>query len=258
MEEKILQILRQIENAYNVKVIYACEAGSRALGLHSTESDYDCRFIYVEPKDRYVSIDPIKKDVIELAATNELDLSGWEITKALRLFRKSNPSLLEWLHANKIYLEPYHTVLELRTLEKHLYSQKACILHYISITSKNRKALQKQHPINVKQALAMISPLLMARSIKQLHVFPSGNFFHLTETITEEQIRSEIESIAREKIQYHGRKTTTLSQNLINWITAEIEELKQYANLLQENRVDCTEQLNNIFRKTLETVWKNK
>ena len=65
------------------------------------------RQIYLCPsKDWYLSIDA-KRDVIELPIDDSLDISGWELTKALRLFRKSNPPLLEWLSSGTVYYEAY-------------------------------------------------------------------------------------------------------------------------------------------------------
>jgi hypothetical protein len=51
--------LRRIEQAYDVRVLYACESGSRAWGFASQDSDYDVRFIYVHFRDWYLSIDEL-------------------------------------------------------------------------------------------------------------------------------------------------------------------------------------------------------
>ena len=95
MRETILKALKKIEEDYNVKVLYACESGSRAWGFPSKDSDYDVRFIYVHRPEHYLSIDPIgvgnKRDVIEVPINDLLDVSGWDLTKAAKLFRKSNP-----------------------------------------------------------------------------------------------------------------------------------------------------------------------
>lgn len=107
MKEIIISKLKEIENEYQVKILYAVESGSRAWGFPSKDSDYDVRFIYIHQPQWYLSIDPqgigAKRDVIEVPINDLLDISGWEITKALRLFRKSNPPLLEWLRSNIIY-----------------------------------------------------------------------------------------------------------------------------------------------------------
>jgi len=103
MRDTILSRLDQIETQHGVKILYACESGSRAWGFPSTDSDYDVRFLYVHPAEWYLSVDE-KRDVIERPLTPEnFDIGGWDLRKALRLFRKSNPPLLEWLGSPNIY-----------------------------------------------------------------------------------------------------------------------------------------------------------
>ncbi len=99
-QEEIIKRLQEIEINEDVRVIYACESGSRAWGFASEDSDYDVRFIYAHPKDWYLSILD-QSDVIETPVVDQLDIQGWDIRKALRLFRKSNPPLLEWLRSRR-------------------------------------------------------------------------------------------------------------------------------------------------------------
>src|SRR5690606_4329146 len=95
MRERVLEELARVERERNVTVLYACESGSRAWGFASPDSDYDVRFVYVERPDYYLQVrEP--RDVIERPLDDELDVSGWELRKALRLLRNSNPALLEW------------------------------------------------------------------------------------------------------------------------------------------------------------------
>ena len=102
MKDIIISKLAQIENDFKVKILYACESGSRAWGFASPDSDYDVRFIYVHNKSHYLSIDE-HRDVIELPINEVLDINGWDLRKALRLFRKSNGPLYEWLQSPIIY-----------------------------------------------------------------------------------------------------------------------------------------------------------
>ena len=50
MKSQILSRLHEIEAEENVRIVYACESGSRAWGFPSADSDYDVRFLYVRPK----------------------------------------------------------------------------------------------------------------------------------------------------------------------------------------------------------------
>lgn len=64
MRERIIELLHSIEAEHGVKVLYACESGSRAWGFASPDSDYDVRFVYVRPLEDYLSLVPVR-DVIE-------------------------------------------------------------------------------------------------------------------------------------------------------------------------------------------------
>lgn len=255
MEEKILRALQQIEKTYHVKILYACEAGSRSIGLESAESDYDIRFIYAEHINRYVSIDPIRKDVVELVE-HKLDMSGWEITKALRLFRKSNPALLEWLHTKVVYVDPHQLKKLLLALQQKLFSKKACIYHYLNIVYKNKKEADTNKPIPVKQAIRIIHPLLMALHIKKFHVFPSGDFFDLIKYTANKQIAKEINALASKKRNNNGKKWIKLSQDLMDWIEFEVQALEHDVKELNEEKEDGTKELNQIFRDMLYKAWK--
>src|ERR1041385_3431013 len=102
MKEIIDLKLKDLESENNVNILLAAESGSRAWGFPSPDSDYDARFIYVHPKDYYLSIDD-QRDVIELPVDEVLDINGWDIRKALKLFAKSNAPLFEWLQSPIVY-----------------------------------------------------------------------------------------------------------------------------------------------------------
>lgn len=72
MQDRIIRSLRAIEKEEDVRILYACESGSRAWGFPSRNSDYDIRFIHIHPVDWYLSIDE-KRDVIERTIDNTLD-----------------------------------------------------------------------------------------------------------------------------------------------------------------------------------------
>ena len=106
MNHLISSRLTEIESENKIKIVYACESGSRAWGFPSANSDFDVRFIYIRPVEWYLSIDE-KRDVIEHPINEQLDINGWDLKKALQLLRKTNPPLLEWLGSPIIYIEKY-------------------------------------------------------------------------------------------------------------------------------------------------------
>jgi predicted nucleotidyltransferase len=48
--------------------------------------------------------------VIEYAIVDDIDLNGWDVRKALRLFWKSNPAFLEWVQSTIVYEQRPFTV----------------------------------------------------------------------------------------------------------------------------------------------------
>lgn len=97
VSQRVRNALNRLETEQDVRVLYACESGSRAWGFASQDSDYDVRFLYVHRCEWYLSIES-RRDVIEEPLCDGLHVSGGELRKALRLLRKSNPPLLEWMN----------------------------------------------------------------------------------------------------------------------------------------------------------------
>ena len=136
MKDKILKTLDEIEKKEKIKILHAVESGSRAWGFESNDSDYDVRFIYVRPLDWYLSIEE-KRDVIEYSESNSLDISGWDIKKALQLFNSSNPPLYEWLTSPITYIEKECFAERLRDLMPIFYSPISCLYHYLHMAKGN-------------------------------------------------------------------------------------------------------------------------
>jgi len=82
----------------NLHFLLAVESGSRAWGFASPDSDYDVRALYIRPSAHYLAIDE-GKDTFEFIEDEWFDVGAWDIRKALRLLRKSNAVLLEWLRS---------------------------------------------------------------------------------------------------------------------------------------------------------------
>src|SRR2546423_9267572 len=51
--QRVRAALAQLEVERNVRVLFACESGSRAWGFASRDSDHDVRFLYVHARDWY-------------------------------------------------------------------------------------------------------------------------------------------------------------------------------------------------------------
>lgn len=159
IRQEVARRLDLIEQDENVRIVFACESGSRAWGFESADSDYDVRFIHVHAREWYLSVEE-GRDVIERPIENDLDLSGWDLLKALRLFRKSNPPLLEWLGSPVIYKEDGDTASKLRRLAKQFHNPRACAYHYLHMAQGNFREYLKGEEVWRKKYLYVLRPLL--------------------------------------------------------------------------------------------------
>src|SRR5947209_15579705 len=164
---RVRDALARLEAERNVRVLFACESGSRAWGFASRDSDYDVRFLYVHQRDWYLSVED-RRDVIEQPLTDELDVSGWELRKALRLLRKSNPPLLEWLQSPVVYRANAAFTVEFGALAAEFYSPRRCFAHYLHMAAGNwRQYLAGREQVSLKKYLYVFRPLLACRWIER-------------------------------------------------------------------------------------------
>ncbi|MFC4100783.1 nucleotidyltransferase domain-containing protein [Paenibacillus xanthanilyticus] len=180
-ETNIQEALRNIEAEEGVRILYACESGSRAWGFPSQDSDYDVRFIYVRSTDWYLSIDD-KRDVIERPINDLLDINGWDLRKALRLFRKSNPPLLEWLQSPIPYLEQTSAASQIRGMSPLAFSPKSCMYHYLSMARGNFRMYLQNEEVRLKKYFYVLRPIFACGWIEENGTMPPIAFDALFES----------------------------------------------------------------------------
>jgi len=135
-KENSKKYLSDLELEKGIEILLACETGSRAWGFPSPDSDYDVRIIYKHDKDWYLNLVE-EKDTIEFFRdNNEIDISGWDLRKCLRLLWKSNPPLLERIQSPIIYKVDETFLTEINSIAQKTYSRVATIHHYLSMAKK--------------------------------------------------------------------------------------------------------------------------
>ncbi|MDM5335605.1 nucleotidyltransferase domain-containing protein [Ureibacillus composti] len=260
MKNIILKKLEEIEEKFQVKILYAAECGSRAWGVHSKDSDYDVRFIYIHQPDYYLSIDPqglgSKRDVIELPINENLDINGWEITKALRLFRKSNPSLFEWLNSSIIYYQKYSFVNLIRALECEVFEPSTMLTHYLNMAKRNYEKYLQGSEVRTKLYLYVLRPILACKWIVEYGKVPPIRFNELLDRIIPESLlKLEINFLLRRKMSGGGSDLQPTIQIINNFLKEEINCLELYVKTLSSRNGNPTEKLNGLYRTTLKEVW---
>ncbi|MED4802134.1 nucleotidyltransferase domain-containing protein [Bacillus atrophaeus] len=255
MKKRILQELKQIEEKYAVKIVYAVESGSRAWGFPSQDSDYDVRFIYVPKKEWYFFIEP-QRDVIEEPIHDLLDISGWELRKTLRLFKKSNPPLLEWLSSEIVYYEAFTTAGRLRELRAAAFSPEASVYHYLNMAKGNVKDYLQKDEVKIKKYFYVLRPILACGWIRKHGTIPPMDFSVLmNELITDDGLKSEIEHLLDRKRKGEELDLEPRIHLIHEFIETEIEGIAQFARALKTDKADITPELDRLLLHTVEEVW---
>lgn len=250
MKAEIMDSLSRIETEENVRILYAVESGSRAWGFASSDSDYDVRFIYVHPLDWYLSIRQ-RRDVIERPISGLLDINGWDLRKALGLFKKSNPPLLEWLGSPLVYLEQSFLAVRLRELMNVYFSPQSCMHHYLHMARGNYREYLKGEVVRIKKYFYVLRPVLACLWIERRGDMPPTEFARLVDSADlPEDLKSEIDGLLARKMA--GEELDDGPR--INIINAFLEErLAYYSEFvagMERTGVD-EEKLDKLFREIL-------
>jgi len=251
IRKEILLRLDQIEKEEQVKIFYACESGSRAWGFPSINSDYDIRFIYSRPISWYLSIDE-KRDVIEKPINDEIDLNGWDIKKALKLLRKSNPPLIEWLQSPIIYKNNKEKTALLDSIVKEYYSPKASMYHYLGMSQRNFKEHLQGEIVWVKKYLYVLRPILSCRWIEQGKGIVPIKFMTLVKnTNLKISLITAIKELVERKKQGEELRREHSIPEISNFLENEINRFNKVAKGIDIKR-GKTEKLDTVFRKIIE------
>jgi predicted nucleotidyltransferase len=196
IRETILGRLHRAEAEHGVRILYACESGSRAWNFASPDSDYDVRFIYARDPDWYLSFDiERRRDVIEYPIVDEIDCNGWDIRKALYLFTRTNGALLEWLRSPIRYLEQGAFAQRLRDLAPKAVDAKALCYHYSHMARGNAREYLFSDQVRLKKYFYVLRPLLAIRYIEAGRGIPPVTFDELVAAVAPPHLRGAIDDL---------------------------------------------------------------
>jgi len=241
--QDIWKHLAEIENEHCVTVLLAVESGSRAWGFSSPDSDWDVRFIYVHHPSWYFKVMP-QRDVIERMYDDGMDASGWELRKALQLFRKINPSMIEWLHSPIVYLNRNDLKQRLLAIEPHFFLPLRGIYHYYSLARKQKIRYLEKQGCTLKRFLYYLRALLACDWIMHSETSPPVPFLELVEaTVSDEEIRKEITQLVALKSQSKEHDRQFVSHLLYNYARAKQQSidilLQNYRETKQSQNYDA-------------------
>jgi len=245
MESEIESKLDRIEKQEDVRILYACESGSRAWGFESPDSDYDVRFIYVRPRDNYLRLDETR-DVIE-QQSGKLDINGWDLDKTLKLARKSNPVLFEWLNSPIMYRSSQQ-IDDIKKAIKPFYSTKSSVYHYLHMAQGNYDSyIAGRDTVKHKKYLYVLRPILACLWVLDEKSVPPMEFAKLIDSKLDPTIRRDVDDLLAAKRASAEMATGQPIDSLNNYIASKLDEIANAAAALPAESGASWDELNKLF-----------
>ena len=250
MRKQIIQALRELEQQHECRFIFAAESGSRAWGFASPDSDYDVRALYVKPQEWYLSIEEPQKDTIEAMLPGELDISAWELRKALRLLHGCNLPLNEWLTSPVQYYDDGGFLAAIRACIPHCFNPAKAAHHYLALSAKSLETMDKSGSITIKKLFYVLRGLLAARWSSRFATMPPVKFTKLlVPELVPEDILAIITDLQGQKKEAKEKDTVVVQKSLLDFITKTREECLKEAQRMPRREPSSTEPLNDLFHQ---------
>lgn len=200
IRELVLAKLAALEAELDIRVLMAIESGSRAWGIASPDSDFDVRFIFTHSVERYLSVRQ-PQDTINLPIDEQLlDLSGWELRKALNLIAKSNASPMEWTQSPIVYRQEEGFVNALSALCEEYFQARSTAHHYLGLTNKTWKTALQAETFSIKKYFYALRPLFAAMWIVKYQQRPPLTFADLRQVLADDSLQKEIDALLAAKV----------------------------------------------------------
>ncbi len=232
MHTAILQSLAALEAETGIRVLFACESGSRAWGFASRDSDWDVRFFFVRPRSEYLRV-RLPEDHLHRDLPGDLDISGWDLRKALGQALKSNASVLEWLGSPVVYLDREGFADRLRPLVKGVFRVGPVVQHYLGLARRLWAAAGEGEALNGKKCLYVMRATLCARWALTRGTSPPVAFAELLPLVEDPSLVEEIHHFVT--LKEEGRESDAFPVSaalraylaeLDAWCVAEVEKLE--------------------------------
>lgn len=250
METVIRDKLKEIEQRENCRILLAVESGSRAWGFPSPDSDYDVRFLYVRPKESYMRLDPVR-DVIEVPVNAVLDINGWDLSKALRLLHKSNPTIFEWFSSPIVY-QTSDFAMRIKSIMGDYFSSRSSLWHYLHMAEENYRGYLHGDMVKAKKYFYVLRPILACRWIMEKAMPPPMLFSELMESQLEVRLKEPVQKLLDIKMNAPEVKLIPRIGSLNDYVEQSIEEIRSELKCFPPEQAGDWEPLNELFRSALE------
>jgi len=248
MTTKILHKLSEIERDKNIEILFAVESGSRAWGFASPDSDYDIRFVYKHSKDWYLNLWE-QTDTMQFMTEDDLDGSGWDIRKALRLLAKSNASFTGWLFSPMVYRADNDFLNAMKNLANANFNPVSGFYHFHSM-NKNFEETLGSEKMTLKSFFYAIRTALCANWIYKNETIPPVLFREMYSLI-DDSYHSKLDALITLKSERVEKSNEPVEADLIHLVKHIVNENNSVKDKLA-NRKSNPVDFNALFLKTLK------
>lgn len=139
---------------YSRYIHFRALAGSRSYGLHTEDSDYDWRGVYIAPSTELFSL---KLPPEQINKPNS-DEQYWELAKFIKLSLKANPNILEVLFSQKEHVDVCSDVFRNVLDNRDKFLSKLAYKTYRGYAQSQLKRMEgkSDEEINWKHAMHML------------------------------------------------------------------------------------------------------
>ncbi|UOQ50726.1 nucleotidyltransferase domain-containing protein [Hymenobacter cellulosivorans] len=250
MQTRIAAALTRLEADHDIRILYACESGSRAWGFPSPDSDYDVRFIYLRRPGWYLTLDD-GPDTLNFPVDEELDLAGWDLRKALKLLRSSNAALFEWLQSPAVYYAAPEFLPAVQPLLAGTFNLRAGLHHYLGLVRRGLETDLTGEAVRLKRLFYALRSALAARWIRTRHALPPIEFTRLRELLPA-ALSPEVDELLERKAQATEKTTVPRPAALVEFLEQEYAACQAARDTLPvPTGSDPTPELNKVFQQLL-------
>ena len=238
MKEKILELLKQVEKDYNVKILFAVESGSRSWGFPSEDSDYDVRAVHIGSPERYLGLNHPPNEIEFFPDTKpKIDIVSWDIKKFAKLFLASNPTVSEWLESKIAYIEsPYRKKLE--KIFKNGFSRYTLKKHYVALSRGNyEKYIKNEDVVSLKKYIYILRGLACVEYLLKESTMPPLNYKNVIGYLPKDMAKFMEEIVAKKQRseELKGRSNKDINKQIERYFAMEFEKTGSNFNKEQIN-----------------------
>lgn len=250
MDAIIRARLTEIEQREQIRIIWAVEAGSRAWGFSSPNSDYDVRFVYIRDKKEYLRLEEIR-DSIDAQQDELLDIEGWDLRRVLRMVYRSAPEVYEWFASPTIYRSTPEAA-ELQKILPEYFSIKKCAQNYIHLAGMDFRTYFRDDEVWLVKYFYLIRQMLQAKWMLEEKCIPPMLFEELVREKLEEEWKDYILELLQQKKSTSELGKAQRNKRLIDYLEQSIGRMQREVRAMEGEERKSWERLNRYFYSVLE------